>query len=57
MIPTFAEFWPMTTKIGRKELFAKRWVYLPDNLKIKVFEKVQAMTTKPNPETILNNGK
>ena len=58
-IPTFSEFFQLTTKAGSvtKEVLGKRWHYLPDNHKIMIFEKVKNLKVKPSAEQYLNLGK
>lgn len=51
-IPTFAEFFQLTSKTGRKELFAARWRTFPDTRKIEIFKKVKELKEKPNPEKV-----
>lgn len=56
-IPTFSEFFKLTTRTGHKEKLAKRFHYLPTNHKILLFNKVKDLKIKPNPETYLNIGR
>lgn len=56
-VPTFTEFWNLTSKVGFKERLAKRFHYLPTNHKIAIFEKVKALPVKPDPEKYLNLGR
>lgn len=51
-IPTFAEFFQLTSKCGRKDLFAARWRTLSDTRKIELFKKVKGLKEKPNPEKV-----
>lgn len=50
---TFAEIWPLTSKVGRKELFAKKWQKYSRERKEIIFERVKLMKVKPNPEDII----
>jgi len=52
-IPTFAQFFQLTTKVGFKERLAKRFNNLPPIRKIEIFNKVKGLIVKPNPETYL----
>lgn len=53
MIPTFAEYWQKTTKVGHKERLAARFGNLSDSKKIEIFKLVSELKTKPHPETFL----
>ena len=55
--PTFTEYWNLTNKTGLKEKLAKRWRYLPPNLRISIINKVKDLKTKPAAETYLNIGR
>lgn len=52
-IPAFADFWQLTNKTGKKEMFASRWRYVSDSRKIELFNKVKNLKVKPTPEEIL----
>ena len=55
--PTFAMFFQLTTKVGKKETYAKRWQVLPQWKRIELYNKAISSKTKQHPETYLNIGK
>lgn len=56
-IPTFSDFWNLTSKVGFKERLAKRFHYLPTNHKIIIYNKVKDLKVKPDPQEYLNIGR
>lgn len=52
-IPSFAEYFRQTTKVGFKERLAKRFNHLPPIRRIAIMEQVKNLKVRPNPETYL----
>jgi hypothetical protein len=55
--PTFALFWAATSKVGRKELYSKRWLNIPKWKQIEIYNKALSAKPKQHPETYLNIGR
>lgn len=55
-IPTFAQYWQLTTKVGKKEMYAGRWHNRSDKDKIVIFNTVKQLKQKPSQEEYLKSG-
>jgi len=53
IVPTFAELWQLTNKVGRKELYAKRYQSYSDSCRVYLFDRVKNMKVKPNPAEVI----
>lgn len=54
---TFALFFQLTTKVGNKERYAKRFQVLPQWKKIEIYNKALSSKEKKHPEYYLNIGR
>jgi hypothetical protein len=55
--PNFIDFWNLTTRVGLKERYAKRFQVLPQWKKVELYNKALSARPKQHPETYLNIGK
>ena len=55
--PTFALFFQLTNKVGKKEVYARRWHNLPTWKRIEIYNKALSSKEKQHPETYLNIGR
>lgn len=55
--PTFAMFFAATTKVGRKELYSKRWLNIPKWKQIEIYNKALSDKPKKAPDYYLNIGR
>lgn len=55
--PTFALFFAATTKVGRKELYAKRWLNIPEWKRVEIYNKALSDKQKKPAEYYLNIGR
>jgi len=52
-IPSFADYFRQTTKVGYKESLDKRFNHLPPIRRVQIMEQVKNLQVRPNPETYL----
>ena len=55
--PTFADFFRLTNRTGRKELMSKRWLNIPHWKRVEIYNKALSDNPKKPAETYLNIGK
>ncbi len=55
--PTFADFFRLTNRTGRKELMSKRWLNIPHWKRVEIYNKALSDKIKKDPEFYLNIGR